>query len=291
MPDMDEGTADMHQDEKDLGEAAPAAGPGDLIGELKDLITRDEASMGFKLKYDKKGFKVWGRSVKGDPAKMIKLSGRLPVSADVLFDTVMDCEYRMHWDASCRRSATLYRVGPASTIEYFHAKMPKPVRDRDSVARLQWVEEDGVFFLVQRSVNFKAAPVTKGAIRGILSISGYRVVPIGPDLCDVTYLSQSDPKGSLPKVVVNYISTSLAPKTMTSLSKAAQGYEAWKSKQKDAEYKPWRRHQQLLQLPCYSPMEHGELVDAVEGLRPLGAGCADDDEGADVGSDPGAPLS
>lgn len=209
----------------------------------------------------------------------MKVSGVLPASAESLFNTLLDNAYREHWDPSARKSATLFRLGPVnSTIEYYHAKMPSPVRDRDMVTRLEWSHNEEGFILAQKSVEFDAAPACKTAIRGVIMISGYSLNPVSDTECRLSYINHSDPRGSLPKMIINHLSTSLAPKTVWELVKAAQGYNRWKERQSQPNLQPWLNFEQMSALPLFDRSQHGELRDTVEGQRPLVVGSPEDSD-------------
>jgi hypothetical protein len=219
---------------------------------------------------------------------MMKVAGVLPVSADAIFATLVDNTYRESWDPSAKTSSTIYRVGTSGTssVEYYLAKMPKLIKDRDTLSRLQWTTEGEKIYLAQRSVAFDAAPVAKSAVRAIIWISGYLLEPVSKSECRLTYLTHSDPRGSLPKTMINYLSTGLAPKTIAALVKAAQNFEAWKKKSARPEYKPWLNHDHWLEFPEFIPAKHGKMVDEV-GNHPVAGGAADDSDDDD---DEGGPA-
>lgn len=64
--------------------------------------------------------------------------------------------------------------------------------------------------------------------------------------CFMGYISQTDPRGKLPSWLVNKITQKFAPRVVKQLRKAAEGYESWKSAQRDPGLKPWTYPEQML---------------------------------------------
>lgn len=219
---------------------------------------------------------------------MIKVTSILPAPAHMVYDTLHDNAYRLEWDPSAKTSTILLRLPQGnSTIDYYHAKMPTPVRDRDMVTRLQWAAHNTHgYVLAQRSVDYDAAPQSKHAIRAVVMLTGYKLEPVTGDECRMTYLTHSDPKGSVPKFIVNNLATSLAPKTVSALLKAVRGYDAWKSRQRHPQFKPWRNVNQLIEhVPPYDTLSHGHLVDAAGSASPLAMGSPEEsDEDDETGT-------
>ncbi|KAG7278936.1 hypothetical protein CRUP_036587 [Coryphaenoides rupestris] len=81
-------------------------------------------------------------------------------------------------------------------------------------------------------------PPKKDLVRAISVQTGYMVQHQGPNHCVLTYLAQVDPRGSLPKWVVNKSSLFLAPKAMKKINKACLKYPEWKQRHNKG-YKPW----------------------------------------------------
>ncbi|CDQ90607.1 unnamed protein product, partial [Oncorhynchus mykiss] len=81
-------------------------------------------------------------------------------------------------------------------------------------------------------------PPKKDMVRAVSIQTGYLIQSHGPDHCTLTYLAHVDPKGSLPKWVVNKSSHFLAPKAMKKISKACLKYGEWKQRHNPG-FKPW----------------------------------------------------
>lgn len=74
-----------------------------------------------------------------------------------------------------------------------------------------WQVEDGYHTIINFSVKHPKYPPRKDLVRAVCLLTGYLVHSTGPNSCSLTYLAQVDPKGSLPKWVVNKASQYLVP--------------------------------------------------------------------------------
>ncbi|KPP61420.1 PCTP-like protein-like, partial [Scleropages formosus] len=130
---------------------------------------------------------------------------------------------------------------------------PKPLKNRDVVTLRSWMVTDDEYLIVNYSVKHPKFPPRKDLVRAVSVITGYMLKVTGPSSCIFTYLSQADPKGSLPKWVVNKASQVVAPKVLKCAHKAGQNYPEWKE-QNSPNRKPWLYPEQN-DLPRMDPSE------------------------------------
>uniref|UniRef100_A0A3Q1ARG1 START domain-containing protein n=1 Tax=Amphiprion ocellaris TaxID=80972 RepID=A0A3Q1ARG1_AMPOC len=81
-------------------------------------------------------------------------------------------------------------------------------------------------------------PPKKDMVRVVSIQTGYMIQSQGPNHCTLTYMAQVDPRGSLPKWVVNKSSHLLAPRAMKKIHKACLKYQEWKQRHNPG-FKPW----------------------------------------------------
>ncbi|XP_026874369.2 START domain containing 14 [Electrophorus electricus] len=215
-------------------------------------------------KYSKTGMEVWvevpplscTQGHKSSVSKVHKIKCRITindVSAATMYDVLHDNKYRKTWDPAMLESFEIARLGPNVDVGYYSWLCPKPLKNRDVVTLRSWEASEDEYVIVNYSVKHPKYPPRKGLVRAVSILTGYLVKPTGPNSCLFTYLSQADPRGSLPKWAVNAGSQILAPKVMRSVYKAGQNYLAWKA-QHSPEYKPWLYPIQS-QLPMMDPAE------------------------------------
>lgn len=210
------------------------------------------AADGFTLKYDKKEVRVWGRSMKNDPLKMVKIRTTLQFPVSVVFDVLCDDTYRPEWDESAIESRSLFALAKNSTLDYYSMKMPAPLSKRDLVTVRTWrLQAGGRIAMVNSSVVLKGQGPRKGHTRAHSRMSGYILEPTPDGRCSFTYISHIDPCGGIPKMVINYIGTKMAPKSVATLITACSKYSAWKKGSAQPELKPWINPDQN-NLPFYA---------------------------------------
>lgn len=198
-------------------------------------------------KYDSNGMQVWVEvppvaiKTNNTGCKIHKIKCKMiikDVSAATMFDVLHDGQYRKKWDPTMLESFDIARLSANADVGYYSWLCPKPIKNRDVVTLRSWKVNDDEYIIVNFSVKHPKYPPRNDLVRAISVLTGYLIKPIGPNSCSFYYLSQADPKGSLPKWVVNKASQVLAPRVMKSVHKAGQNYMEWK-KENSPEQKPW----------------------------------------------------
>ncbi|KAM9795368.1 LOW QUALITY PROTEIN: START domain containing 14 [Neosynchiropus ocellatus] len=212
-------------------------------------------------KYDKEGIQVWmevfpsGKGVTRS-SKIHKIKCKMTikdVSAATMYDVIHDGQYRKKWDPTTLESFDIARLSDHADVGYYSWLCPNPIKNRDVVTLRSWRVMDGEYIVINFSVKHAKFPPREGLVRAISILTGYYIKPLGPNSCSFIYLSEADPKGFLPKWVVNKASQVLAPKVMRCVYKAGQNYPEWK-RQNSPDQKPWLYPEQNT-LPTMDPAE------------------------------------
>ncbi|XP_008112876.2 START domain-containing protein 10 [Anolis carolinensis] len=229
------------------------------------------AEQGWLTRYSREGLSVWARAPPpgGDPA-LHRLKGRIEmpdVPAETAYDVLHDTEYRKKWDTNVIETHEIASLSDGADVGYYSWKCPKPLRNRDVVTLRSWrVLEDKSYVILNFSVKHPKYPPRKDLVRAVSILAGYLVEPTGTNSCRLTYLAQVDPKGSLPKWVVNKASQYLAPKMMKKMHKACLKYPSWKQERK-ASTKPWL-HPEQNQLPTMAlsdlSLQHASSLENID---------------------------
>ncbi|XP_070693051.1 START domain containing 14 [Pempheris klunzingeri] len=210
-------------------------------------------------KYDNHGMQVWVEVLgkKGNHAsKVHKIKCKMvikDVSAATMYDVLHDGQYRKKWDSTMVESCDIARLSDNADMGYYAWHCPPPIKNRDVVTLRSWQVMDDEYVIINFSVKHPKYPPQSDFVRAISILTGYFIKSTGPNSCTFIYLSQADPKGSLPKWVVNKASQVLAPKVMKSVHKAGQDYPEWK-RQNSPDQKPWLYPEQST-LPMMDPAE------------------------------------
>ncbi|XP_077589217.1 START domain containing 14 [Stigmatopora nigra] len=224
---------------------------------FKSIIPDSEAFNDFKNqclttdnwqeRYNKGNLQIWMEVSKdkgegiGPKVHKIKCKNTIKdVSAATMYDVIHDSKYRKQWDKVMVESHDIARVSDCADIGYYAWKCPKPIKNRDVVTLRTWQVTDDDYVVINFSVKHPEYPPKKGLVRAVSILTGYYVKPTGPNSCIFIYLSQADPRGSLPKWLVRKASEVLAPKVLKDVHMAGQKYHDWKAKvENHPEYKPW----------------------------------------------------
>ncbi|XP_030836615.1 START domain-containing protein 10 isoform X2 [Strongylocentrotus purpuratus] len=206
---------------------------------------------GWTVRYNKNNIKVWVQNISEKEAastriRMLKTVNVMnDVSAPLAYDVLHDPEYRKEWDKHMIEGKEICMLNPNNDISYYSLKCPTPMKNRDFVTQRTWLETDREYLIFNHSVFHKDLPPKKGLIRGESILTGYLVRPKGKNSCELFYVTQSDPKGSVPKWAVNKVAQIVAPSVMKTLHKACLRYPKWKSTHNPG-FKPWLYPEQAM---------------------------------------------
>uniref|UniRef100_A0AC34GXN6 START domain-containing protein n=1 Tax=Panagrolaimus sp. ES5 TaxID=591445 RepID=A0AC34GXN6_9BILA len=204
---------------------------------------------GWNLVYEKKHNRVWTKPA--DEGDLLMFKARTvfsDVSADIAYDVLHDPQYRTKWDKYMINTTDIGILNPNNDICYYSLGAFPPIRSRDFVMQRSWLDTGSEKYICGHSVCHDDFPPTKNFIRGTIYLTAYFVKALGPNACEITYLTHSDPKGKLPTWLINRVTKVVAPKALKKLHKASINYPLWKNKH-DPNWKPWLYPDQLLNAP------------------------------------------
>jgi hypothetical protein len=182
---------------------------------------------GWTKKMDKNGLVVWTRSMEDRAIKMFKLHTVFKdVSAAAAFDVLMDPEYRQNWDDASIRDFDICKLDGYNDIGYYAMKCPAPLKNRDYVNQRSWrVVPEKHLIVFNHSVSHEKHPPLKNFVRGVSYVTGFLIRPAGEG-SSLTYITQSDPRGVIPKWVINFALYKIAPKYSETLGEEICHVEA-----------------------------------------------------------------
>jgi len=164
------------------------------------------------------------------------------VPASVVWDVLLDPEFRPVWDPQLREMRMVERLAPNAEVSYYACKMPViGVYPRDWCNACAWTYDSAAreYVYVNRSVQHPLCPERRGFVRAHSSLTGYVVRPTPDNAgCSVVYTTHNEMRGWLPKWALSFITRKLIPHVATVLLKACQEYPAWKA-QHNPTRKPW----------------------------------------------------
>ncbi|CAH8472562.1 unnamed protein product [Schistosoma turkestanicum] len=230
--------------------------------------------------YSKNDVRVWSKGSENEKIRAFKATALFKgVSGSELFDCIMDSEYRKQWDKSMLESYELCQVHPQSDIGYYSLRSPPGLKNRDFVLQRSWEKFDTYYVIACHSVFHKGIPVRKQYIRALSHMNAYIIRVLGTDSCEMTYVTNCDPRGKIPIWVINKATQLMAPRAIQILYKACMKYNHWKKKTTNPNYKPWLHPDQCnLPLLCWDDLEQttnlGPIDDVSDGTAAAAAAAA-----------------
>jgi len=195
---------------------------------------------GFELRVSNGGVLVWDKAVPGLKMKLIKAFGFIDAPPRAVWDFLHCPQYRVVWDENRVEASRIVMVSPVGDIGYYAAKSPTGIANRDFVNQRTWHNAgNGEFVIFNTSVPHTRKPQADGFVRAQSLVTGYLIRPAdGGARSSLTYMTMTDPKGWIPSIVMNYVTTSFAPTVLNRMRKAAAHYDEW-AKQKVNYTRDW----------------------------------------------------
>lgn len=254
--------------------------------EFKHLCKEEE---GWQEVYGKKGVRVCTKALSNSNIKLMRASTIFTdVCASTVFDVVHDTDYRRQWDKDMIEMVDICKLCVNNSVGYYAVKCPTPVKNRDCVFLCSWIAYPNMrdpqeYIMINKSVSHKDYPPKSSTVRAISILTGYHIKPLKGDQTEFTYLTQFDPRGSLPKWVVNTITQLFTPKAIQRIHKASRRYPAWKAKN-NVRHKPWLFPEQN-SLPQADLTKLSSKVDLVDVIDESGLTAANNNNFSDSDSD------
>lgn len=164
------------------------------------------------------GIAVFRREVPGSDVIAFKGEGVIEASALTVASVMLDVDRAREWVAELVEAKRLRAPSPTQIVEWDHFHTPFPFRDRDFVYRSDVTVGRGGSSIVitMRSVDDPLAPRTTH-VRGEVIRGAAEIVAEGAKRSRIAAEFHGDPKGSLPKWIVNWVQRDWPHDTIASL--------------------------------------------------------------------------
>lgn len=104
-------------------------------------------------------------------------------------------------DTMCVEAKSLQKDGDYE-LAYLQYKAVWPVSNRDFVMLTRKLVDGKKVYYLNQSVD-AGVPVVKDVVRAEIKVGSYMIEELGDGKCRITYISHSDPKGSIPEAIKN----------------------------------------------------------------------------------------
>ncbi len=166
------------------------------------------------------GVRVYAGKIKGQRLVDFKGIGIIEYPMSVVASVLYDIEKGNQWIANLGSSGIVLVINPLERIDYNHQKLPWPIADRDFVFRIRTSispDKKAMHFTLQSEKN-ALRPPQRGKVRGELLSSYFKLKSIENDSqTEMEMMLLVDPKGLIPKWIVNLINKNWPVITMNGI--------------------------------------------------------------------------
>eukprot|EP00301_Raphidiophrys_heterophryoidea_P002515 c11173_g1_i1.p1 GENE.c11173_g1_i1~~c11173_g1_i1.p1 ORF type:complete len:246 (-),score=71.29 c11173_g1_i1:279-968(-) len=202
----------------------------------KDSILNEnfEDPTGWEVFLKFPGVTAMRKAVPGKSVYLYKSVSVVEVDSKDFLECYLDLTYRKSWDDTALEVADLGLQDEGNDVIYWMVKFPWPMSSRDYVYNrlVRSFTEENLHLICARAVSLgQHKPEVKGTVRIDEYMSITAVRSKGPGQTEVLCLYYDDPKGTIPKTVVNFVTKTGFPKMFSSFTSAVEKYEVYKQQQ------------------------------------------------------------
>lgn len=147
------------------------------------------------------------------------------IPPDVIWEVITQPEHFNEWDPSMIEYTVLAQLDPRTQVTYYSVEVPGPMKNRDwTLCRYESADAAaGEYIAFSSSVELSLHPPVKKFIRAKCLKTGFYVCKNKAGTgSDVTYYAHNDFCGTVPVVLVNMVSKTIAPNVIKSLCAASK---------------------------------------------------------------------
>lgn len=163
------------------------------------------------------------KEVPGSDVLAYKGEAEINAPTAKVMSVLKDTERRHEWAYRIEEARVVQELSPTERIEYVHASAPWPVKDRDFVYHLQISYLEGPHKRIHvniRSTDKGDVKQEDGRIRAEIYSGSFDLVPVaGGTRTRISAEFHADPKGKVPKWLVNLVQKSAPRKSISNLMK------------------------------------------------------------------------
>jgi START domain len=186
---------------------------------LAALLSAADPPLQWEKIRDQDGITVYRSHVPGTSVLAFRGEGRVPSPLLKVAHVIIDPARGPEWVDSLSESRVLRPISDLEFLEYDRFAMPLLIKDRDFVSHVTIAADPAREVVEVRFVSVEApeGPAVRGCVRGDLVHSLFRLQAAGEGATIVEAEILCDPKGALPKWLVNLFQKSWPVKTLQAL--------------------------------------------------------------------------
>ncbi len=173
---------------------------------------------GWKEVTCKREIRCFKKDITGNPIVAFRGEGVINAPIATVASVILDHERAVEWVDSLVEARLIRMTGTRTFIEWNHVGMPPLISDRDFLTAGKIVADGkaGIMDLVMEPIEDAAMPVGKQVRGDLKGHWNLKSIEQGTKTYAITEM-QADPKGSLPKWIVNLFQNGWAQDTLDSL--------------------------------------------------------------------------
>jgi START domain len=161
----------------------------------------------WELKAEEGSFKVYVRQCDNSPIKELKVVDKFKGDFAKLAKEVAHISFTTKVSASCTEAKIVKPIDAQTSIQYYYFKMPIGISDRDIVLKNTTIVKGNKLRSTSEVYPTAEVPEKKGVIRLVKSRSAYEFEKLSDGNITMLYTAFTDPNGSLPAWIVNWVAT------------------------------------------------------------------------------------
>ena len=178
---------------------------------------------------NKEGIKVQRKKMDKESIFALKASGVIEASIESIITIFRDTKQAHLWAPGLKQRTLLKNISELEAVVYDIHEMPWPCQDRDIVMfnSIKLLTSRKQIALISSSIeNFKLDPKPNNKVRAELHYSYIGLTPISKDKTLIEFFIHVDPKGSLPKWLINHIVKTRPYSFLKAIEKSAKNTPA-----------------------------------------------------------------
>ncbi len=194
--------------------------PNDITKITQELTALDES---WEKVSEKEGVLTHRREVEDSPLVEFRGETVMDTSVAKILSILTDTPRKKEWVDRLEEAKDLRIESPFSRVEYNHTAAPWPAKDRDFIfsAKAFADPSEKAVLILLKSVEDSNTPEQDCCVRAQIVQGFYYLKSLSPQQTKVIVAVNADPKGSVPKWIVNMIQKSWPRKTLLSLQAQA----------------------------------------------------------------------
>ena len=170
------------------------------------------------LESSSNGIQIYSSSVPGASVVPCKAVMTIPGTIEEVSLVLEDISRRHEWISNFGRSVLLARPNDYDQTEYLRVDMPWPASDRTALVRVLITVSDDLTRATIAAQSVESAPndTLPKLVRSKVYASTFQMTQVG-DQVEVVALVFIDPRGSIPKWIVNYFTRRVSRSTLEGL--------------------------------------------------------------------------